>query len=110
VCVCVFQYSLISYELTLRDIFLYFVPFPDGNYTVKLSCSQKHVGCFSTVVVFMLVDEVTKNVAHVTRNVTIHIEDPSLDDLRAKVPYKKPPRVSVEKAVTEIIEGIPLER
>lgn len=57
----------------------------------------------------MFTENETKTVAHVIRKVRIHVKDPLVEELRPKVPYEKPPRVSVDKAVTKIIDGLPLD-
>jgi len=47
----------------------------------------------------------TGQVEYVIRKVRVHFEDQQLADLRPKVPFKRPPRVSGKRA-TVLIEGL----
>jgi len=96
---------------------------------IELKAQSQCIGCLSTIIVFQLIpvvsctnltpsacffpqgpsQETTGGAAYVIRQVKVYFRDEHMEDLRPKIPFQRPPRVSGKHATVQI-EGLPLER
>ncbi|XP_035677058.1 putative helicase MOV-10 [Branchiostoma floridae] len=81
---------------------------PGQQYTVEVKCLARFLGQYRAPIALEFRRLASATPFHIVRNLSARVSNQMVDELRPKVPYKHPPRVTFNRKKFRVVDGVPL--
>ncbi|XP_078678948.1 putative helicase MOV-10 [Branchiostoma floridae x Branchiostoma belcheri] len=81
---------------------------PGQQYTVEVKCLARFLGQYRAPIALEFRRPASATPFHIVRNLSARVTNQMVDELRPKVPYKHPPRVTFNRQRLTVVDGVPL--